>query len=58
MFPLGYIEDKRLVNCGDFPSDFMIIHVMRLDFISSEDKGGLFEVIADIFMSMELILFK
>ena len=31
---------------------------MRLDFECSEDEEGLFKVISDTFMSMEVILFK
>ena len=58
MFPLGHIEDKLLVNCGDFSGDCSIIHGMRLDFRCSEDEEGLFEVIANTFMLMEVILFK
>ena len=32
VFPLRCIEDKYLVNCGDFPSDSRNIHGMRSDF--------------------------
>ena len=41
-----------------FTGDFWSIHGMRLDFRCSEDEDGLFEVIADTFMAMEVILFK
>ena len=58
MFPLGYIEDKLLVNCGDFSGDCSSIHGMRSDFRCSKYKEGLFEVISDTFMSMEVIIFK
>ena len=47
-----------LVNCGDFPVYFSSIHGMRSAFICSEDDNGLFEVLADRFMVMEVILFK
>ena len=52
------MEEKWLVNSGYFPGDFRTIHVMILDFRCLEDKEGLLEVIADTFMSMEVILFK
>ena len=52
VFPLCYIEDKLLVNCGDFSGDCRIIHDMRSDFRCSEDEEGLFEVIADTLISM------
>ena len=58
VFPLEYIEDKWLVNCGDFPGDFRSFHGVRLDFICSEDKEGLFEVIDDTSISTEVVLFK
>ena len=58
VFPLWYIEDKLLVNCGCFPGDCKNINGMRSDFICSEDKEGLLKVIADTLMSMEVILFK
>ena len=58
VFPLGYTEDKWLVNCGYLPGDCRIIHGIRYDFICSEDEAGLLEVIADTFISMEVILFK
>ena len=58
MFPLGYIEDKCLVNCGDFLGDCRSIHGTRLGFICLEDKYGLFEVIPDTLMPMEVVPFK
>ena len=58
VFPLECIEDKWLVNCGDFSDDSRIIHGMRSDFICSEDKEVLLEVMDDNFFSMEVILFK
>ena len=58
MFPLGCIEDKCLVNCGDFPCSYRSIRGMRSDFICSKDEEGLFKVISDTYMSMEVILFK
>ena len=44
------------MNCGDFPGDCRSIHGTRLDFRCLEDKEGLFEVIADTIMSIEVIL--
>ena len=58
VFPLGCIEGKCLVNCGDFPGGCRGIHGMRLDFRCSEDEEVLFEVISIRFMAMEVILFK
>ena len=46
------------MNCGDFPGDRSSILVMILGFRCSEDEEGLFEVMSDRFMSMEVILFK
>ena len=56
LFPLGYIEDKLSVNCGDISSDFRSIHVMRMYFKLSEYEEDCFEVKADTFMSMEVII--
>ena len=58
VFPFGCIEDKCLVNCSDFLSYCKSIHGMSSDFICSEDEEDFFEVIDDIFMSMEVIFFK
>ena len=57
-FPLWCKEEKYLVNFGDLPSDLSSIHGMILEFRCSEDKYGFFEVVADKFMSMEVMLFK
>ena len=40
-----------------FPGGGRSIHGMGSDFRCSEDEEDLFEVIADIFMSMEVIVF-
>ena len=58
VFPVGCIEDKLLVNCGDFSVDCRSIHDMRSYFRCSEDEEGFFEVISDKFLSMEVILLK
>ena len=46
------------MNFGDFPGYFRIIYGMRSSFRCSEDEEGLFEMIADIFMAIEVIFFK
>ena len=51
------MDDKGLVNCGDFTGDFRNIHGMISAFRFSEDKEGLFEVMSDRFMKMEVIIF-
>ena len=38
MFPLGFIEDKLLVHCGDLPNACSSIYGMILDFSCSEDE--------------------
>ena len=51
------VHENILVNCGDFTGDCSSIHVMILALIFSEDKEGLFEVMSDRFMKMEVIIF-
>ena len=51
------MEDTFLVNCGDSTVDCMTIHGMRSLFRCSENKEGLFEVMSNIFMSRELMVF-
>ena len=38
VFPLGYIEDNVLVDCGNLPGDFRSIHGMRLIFDVQKTK--------------------
>ena len=40
-----------------FSGDLRIIHVMRLALRCLEDEEGLFEVMADIFVSREVMIF-
>ena len=42
VFPLGYIKDKLLVNCGGFPGDCRSIHGITSYLKCSEDEEGLF----------------
>ena len=58
MFPLGCIEDKCLVNCGDFPGDCRSIYGMISAFRCLEYEEGLFEVTSYRFMAMEVIVFR
>ena len=58
VFPLGFIENNVFVDCGNFSGDCRSIHGMRSDFRCSEDKVGLFEIIADRFMEAEVIIFR
>ena len=50
------MDDKYLVNFGDFPRDCGTIHVMRWSFICSEEKEDLFEVMNILFMSREVMI--
>ena len=47
-----------MVNYGDTFGDCRSMNGIISDFICSEDKEGLLEVIADTFMSMDAIIFK
>ena len=58
VFHLWCMEDKCLVNCGDFTGDCRSTHGIISDFRCSEDKEGLFEVIYDTFMLIEVIFYK
>ena len=40
MFPLGYIEDKLLVNCGGFSGDVMSIHDILSYFLMFRSQRG------------------
>ena len=51
------MEDKCLVNCGDFPGDFWTIRVIRLMFRCIEYEEGLFEVMNNILMPRWVLLF-
>ena len=57
MFPLRWIENKWLVNYGDFTSDGRSIHGTISHYRCSKNEYGLLEVIDDTFMAMELKLF-
>ena len=50
VFPLEYIEEKLLVNYGEFSGDCRSIHGIRSGFRCPEDKEDLFEVMDDKFM--------
>ena len=46
------------MDYGSFNGGFRSIHGMTYSFRCSEGEEGLFEVIDDTFMSMEVIIFK
>ena len=60
MLPSRFTEDNLLANCGAceyLSSDLRRAHYMLSDDGCSDIEGSLFEGIADIFLSMKLMVF-
>ena len=57
MFSVRYIEERFLVDYGNFPGDFRTINCMKLEFIFLEEEEVLFEVMDYRLMSRKLMPF-